>query len=187
MALDLLKIPKLKGSENYEVWSIQIHAVLVEKGYYVALEQPRISSLDLSQIAKALSLLRLSLAPGPLLQTRHHQDPLKLWEELERLYKPKGFSSEFLMCKELFKTTLQSCGKDIEKYLAKITQLVQDLHSRDIIIPDQVVVSWVLNNLTRDYDYIVAIITASLRQPNTKIVPTEIYSQLIDETRRIKA
>jgi hypothetical protein len=67
MASDLLKIPKLKGSENYEVWSIQIHAVLVEKGYYVALEQPRISSLNLSQIAKALSLLRLSLAPRPLL------------------------------------------------------------------------------------------------------------------------
>jgi len=183
MASDLLKIPKLQGSINYEIWSIQIQAVLVEKGYDIALLDPS----NPNGTVKALSLIRLSLANGPLLQTRHISDTIQLWTELEQLYKPKGFSSEFLMCKELFETTLISCDKDIEKYLAKVTQLVQDLKARNISIPEQVIVSWVLNNLTKDYDYITAIITASLRQPGTKIVPIEIYSQLIDESRRLGA
>jgi hypothetical protein len=33
MADTIFKIPKLKGSSNYDIWSIRVQAILVEKGY----------------------------------------------------------------------------------------------------------------------------------------------------------
>ena len=55
---------------------------------------------------KAIAYIRLALADGPLLQTRNITDPCLLWGKLKTLYEPKGFSSDFLICKELFETTL---------------------------------------------------------------------------------
>ena len=74
----------------------------------------------------------------------------------------------------------------MEAYLNKITRLVNDLKARDIAIPNQVIGALILSNLTKEYDYIVAIITTGLRQ-QTNINLTEIYTQLIDESRRLKS
>lgn len=136
---------------------------------------------------KAISIIRLSLGDGPLLQTKTITSPTILWNELKILYKPKGFSSEFLICRELFSTHLAHIpNKDMESYLNKITRLVNDLKARDIAIPNQVIGALILSNLTKEYDYIVAIITASLRQ-QTNIDISQIYTQLIDESRRLKS
>jgi hypothetical protein len=52
----------------------------------------------------------------------------------------------------------------IESYINKITRLINNLKARNIDISNQVVGTLVLSNLTKEYNYIVAIITAGLRQ-----------------------
>ena len=136
--------------------------------------------------AKALAYIRLSLADGPLLQIRNIRDPLEAWNALKALYEPKGFSSEFLLCRELFQTTLKSY-KSIESYLNKIKQLHDDLIARNLAIPNKVIAAWVLNGLTSDYDSIVAMITQNIRSKNEDINLQELFSYLIDESRRLQS
>ena len=66
---------------------------------------------------KAKAYIRLHLNNGPLLQIRNVKKPRDLWLKLEALYKLKGFSLEFLLCKELFNITFINYGKSVEKYL----------------------------------------------------------------------
>ena len=66
----LLKIPKLRGSENWDIWSLRMEAVLIEKGYYEVLttNQPKPEDLAEWEInrKKALAYIRLALEDGPL-------------------------------------------------------------------------------------------------------------------------
>ena len=79
------------------------------------------------------------------------------WSSLENLYSPKGFSSEFLICKELFETNLEGCNNSMETFLNTIKRLTDELKAKKLQLPDQVVLAWVLNNLTADYDAFTAI------------------------------
>ena len=63
------------------------------------------------------SIIKIKLADGPLLQTRHISKPFEIWKALENLYSPKDFSSKFLLCKDLFDTTLQKSSYRMGLYL----------------------------------------------------------------------
>ena len=193
-----LKIDKLAGSSNWNLWSIRMEAVLIEKGYYeVMTTDPSTINNDddnaeekakyYSLALKATAQIRLALGNGPLIQTRNITNPYTLWAVLANLYEPKGFSSEFLICKELFSTTLKKSA-NLEAYLSKIKQLTDDLKIKELEIPTKVVIAWVLNNLTPDYDYTVAIITQSMRKNSKNSITLEdIFSYLLDESRRLNS
>ena len=36
---DILKIPKLKGSLNYKIWSIRVEALLIKEGYLLVISK----------------------------------------------------------------------------------------------------------------------------------------------------
>jgi hypothetical protein len=168
MADAVLKIQKLVRSSNWDIWAIRMEAVLTEKGYLdVITNTPKEEQLKnpvyIEKAAKALAYIRLALADGPLLQTRNVTNPFYKWVKLKNLYESKGFSSEFLICKGLFETKLQSLNGDIEAYLTKIKRLIDDLSAKHITLPDRFIAAFTLNNLTKDYENTVAIITQSIR------------------------
>jgi hypothetical protein len=171
MSESVLKISKLAGSANWDLWSIRMEAVLTEKGYLAIMVDPPNQEKEkdpdyIQQAAKATAYIRLALADGPLLQTRNIANPYYLWVALKNLYESKGFSSEFLICKELFNTRLQNTD-NLEDYLAKIRRLIDDLKAKNIILPDRFIAAYILNNLTKDYENMVAIITQSIRSTST--------------------
>ena len=195
MADSVLKLPKLRGSSNYEIWAIKIESVLIEKGLYSYITDSDLSSNIITpeqrnESLKATSLIRLSLEDGPLLQTKHILNPYDLWEVLKTLYMAKGFSSNFILCKELINTTLTSSKNNIENYINNFHRLVNSLNSKSIKLPKQFLVSLLLNNLnSKDYEYLVATITQSIRlQENQEEIDLdEIVSQLLDESRRLSS
>jgi len=151
-----------------------MEAVLTEKGYYdvMTLTPPTGMEVDGGKDAqldwttrskKAIAYIRLALADGPLLQTRNITDPCRLWQKLQALYEPKGFSSDFLICKELFETTLSKMDNSIENYLNQIKRLTDDLSARNLTILNKVIAAWTLNNLTSEYENTVAMISQSIR------------------------
>ena len=102
--MDLLKVPKLLGGSNYDIWSIRVEAILTEKGYLG--EMVRSTNLPITpemfkRRKKALAYIRLTLGDGPLIQTQYIDDPVDLWEALKELYSIKGFNSEFYTSREL--------------------------------------------------------------------------------------
>jgi hypothetical protein len=193
------RFPKLKGSSNYEIWSIRMEASICEKGYLDVMTPIELSQYHDEAIVKELlanrndrsfraaAIIRLSLEDGPLIQTRGINDALTLWERLKALYEPKGFSSEFLTCKDLFSTTLAKCGSSMEAYLTKVKRLTDDLASRNLAIPNKVIAAYTLNNLTPEYENTVAIISQTYRSETGDIDLIMLFSQLVDESRRIRA
>jgi gag-polypeptide of LTR copia-type/Zinc knuckle len=192
------RFPKLKGSNNYEIWSIRMEASICEKGYLDVMTLVDLSGYDEATVKelivkrndrtfRAAAIIRLSLEDGPLIQTRGISDALDLWNRLKALYEPTGFSSEFLTCKELFSTTLAKCGNSVEAYLTKVKRLTDDLAARNLAIPNKVIAAYTLNNLTSDYENTVAIISQSYRTHTGDINLIELFSQLVDESRRVSA
>jgi hypothetical protein len=220
------KFPKLKGSNNWEIWSLRASAVLAQKGYIEVMRDPTmvqpvepqyrdVSTLDENQLnaqnatqeayqqelaryrsymaareiqsLQAASLIRLLLEDGLLLQTRNLIDANQLWRRLEALYEPKGFSSEFLISKELFSTTLERCKGSIEDYLTRIQRLTDELAAKKLAIPNKVIAAYILSNLGPEWENTVAIISQSYRSQDGDIDLLALFSQLIDESRRRKA
>jgi hypothetical protein len=195
------RVQRLKGSQNWEFWALRMEAYIIDKGYESALypivpyndEESTLEEYTLylkdreKKSIKASALIRLALDDGPLIQVKGLNDAITIWDRLKNLYEPKGFSSEFLLCKELFSTSLSRCGNSIESYLTRIKRLSDELASRDLGIPNKVIVAYALNNLTRDYEHTVAIITQELRSTDKEIDLNAIFSYLIDETRRLQS
>ena len=155
MALDKISIPKLKGSENYPIWVIRMSAILVKEGQNSIITTDDVSD-DIN--ARALSNIQLCIDDGPLLQIQNITRAYQAWLSLKNLYSPKGFSSEFLICKEFFETDLHKYPS-MEEYLNKIKQLSDQLKAKNLELPKQVIITWVLNNLTNNYDGLVSNIT----------------------------
>ena len=104
-----ISITKLTGQSNYEVWSLQVQSLLIKRSLSNAIVDR--ASLKTETDQKALATIRLTIEDGPLLQIRHSETALEAWKMLKNLYSPKGFSSEFLICKVLFETTLSKYSK----------------------------------------------------------------------------
>ena len=117
------------------------------------------------------------------MQIQYSKTALKAWNLLKNLYSPKGFSSEFLICKELFETNLSKYSS-IEEYLNKVKQLTDQLKAKGIELPNQVIVAWVLNNLTSPYKGVVTMVTQSYRTNSSTINLENLFSNLMDESRR---
>ena len=193
MADTIFKIPKLKGSDNFDIQAIRIENILIKENFYnfilddyttpentesIILEsqsanpnEERLDILSRTRISanKATSIIKLSLEDGPLLQTRFISNPYILWVTLKNLYSAQGFSSEFILSKELINTTINTFKGDLEKFLNKFKNIINNLESKNIILPNNFIAALLLNNLNKDYEYIVTIITQTIRINNSKV------------------
>ena len=165
MSDTIFKIPKLKGSSNYDIWSIKIEALLTKEGYLEVIAHDLSSLSEATRVLlqdkaiKATSFIKLALEDGPLLQVRYISNPYLLWQMLKNLYEAKGFSSEFLISKELINTTINSYKGNLELYINNFKRLANSLEAKEISLPNKFLVALLLNNLNKDYKYIVTIIT----------------------------
>lgn len=111
-----------------------------DKNYsYTSMTEDTEKTILISQAEKAMTLLKLSLLDDSLLQIHHLSKSYAVWKTLKRLYSSKDFSSEFLLCKELFNTTLNSSEKKMKMYLNTIKRLNDQLKTKDINISEKVI------------------------------------------------
>lgn len=162
-SLEKIGLPKLRGSDNYVTWSIRLKAALVKEDLFSSIEDDS----DESKNNKGLAIIKLLCEDGPLLYIKDISMAKEAWEKLENIYNPKGFTTEFLTLKEFFNTSLEDFDS-MEEYLFKVKALVDDLKSKNIILPKQVVMAWVLNSLSAEYEGFISNITQALRHdPNS--------------------
>ncbi|POS82066.1 hypothetical protein EPUL_005677, partial [Erysiphe pulchra] len=133
----------------------------------------------------ALSSIQLCLEDGPLLQVKNIRRAHLRWISLQILYCPTGFSSEFILCRDFFDTKL-SKFKSMEEYLNRIKQLSDELKSKDIELPRQVIFAWVLNNLFSSYRPLTSSITQSLHNNIEAFTIDSLFSNLLDESKRLE-
>ena len=68
---------------------------------------------------------------------------------LKNLYKVKGFSSEFLISKELINTTINSYKDNLELYINNLKRLANSLEAIEISLPNKFLIALLLNNLNK--------------------------------------
>ena len=72
----------------------------------------------------------------------------------------------------------------MEEYLNKVKQLSDQLKAKKLELPKQVIIAWVLNSLTDDYEGFVSNITQSLRNNSEAFTLETLFSNLLDESKR---
>lgn len=182
MSLNRLDLPKLTGSDNYIIWSIRLQALLIKEELYDPIEKDSISNTNTTKNRKALAIIKLLCDDSPLLYIRDENSAKKAWETLRDIYNPKGFTTEYLILKEFFNTSLEGFDS-MENYLNKVKLLIDDLRSKEIILPNQVIIAWILNSLDENYDSFVQNITQALRQDPLAYSVDSLVKSLIDESR----
>ena len=89
---EIFKIPKLKGSSNFDIWSVRLESILTKDSLieYILADHTAASgsnegtAVELAAKAnKVTSLIKLSLEDGPLLQTRFIKNPYTLYTTLK--------------------------------------------------------------------------------------------------------
>jgi hypothetical protein len=180
MSSDKITMAKLTGSANYPIWALRMTAFLTKEALNAVIASNEVSD-EIN--GKALSNIQLLIEDGPLLQIQHITRAFEAWQSLKNLYSPKGFSSEFLICREFFDTHLIKYNS-MEEYLNKVKQLSDQLKAKNLELPKQVIIAWVLNNLTDNYDGLVSNITQSLRTNIDSYTLESLFSNLLDESKR---
>ena len=133
--------------------------------------------------SKALFNIQLLVEDGPLLQIQHIMRAYEAQEFLKNLYSLKGFSSKFLICREFFDTYMLKYNF-IKKYLNKVKQLSDQLKVKNLELPKQVIITWVLNNLTNNYDRLMFNITQSLKINIDSYTFETLFSNLLNGSKR---
>jgi len=72
----------------------------------------------------------------------------------------------------------------MEEYINKVKQLSDQLKAKNLELPKQVIIAWVLNSLTDNYEGFVSNITQSLRNNSENITLENLFSNLLDESKR---
>ena len=178
-----IKVPKLIRVSNYEIWAIRIKAALIAKdlaGFFTRAEGAKSTKDDI----KALSYIQLACQDGPLMHISTINNPLDAQKYLERLYAPKGFSSEFILFKEFFGATLTSIS-NIEDYLGTIKRVSTSLKAKNLELPNKLIIAWTLYNLDHKYEGFIASITQTYRAETADINMDTLFADLINESRRM--
>ena len=72
----------------------------------------------------------------------------------------------------------------MEEYLNKVKQLTDQLKAKGIELPNQVIITWVLNNLTSPYKGFVTIVTQSYKTNSSTINLENLFSNLLNKSKR---
>jgi hypothetical protein len=175
-SMDKISLPKLRGSDNYITWSIRTKATLIKEDLSSTIEE----DIPGKKNDKALAIIKLLCEDGPLLHIKDIARAKEAWIRLQDLYNPKGFTTEYLTLKDFFNTTLDDF-QSMEEYLNKVKALVDDLKGKDIILPNQVIIAWVLNSLGNEYEGFISNITQALTNDPKAYTIESLFSSLADE------
>ena len=76
----------------------------------------------------------------------------------------------------------------MQSYLDQIIRLSNELSGKDLAIPDPILIAYTLSKLTPEYGSVISVISQQYRQKQSSraITIEMLYSQLIDESRRLK-
>lgn len=130
----------------------------------------------------ALNKILLAIGNGPMANIKSEKRAHKLWAFSKDMYNPVGFSRNYILMTEFFDCKLAnySC---MEVFLNKIRELSDELKQRNIVIPNEIIFGWVLNNLTPQYSITVSNITQSLRNSEQIYDLKVLFANLIDESK----
>ena len=125
------EIEKFNGKNNFEIWNVKMHDLLVQQDVVKALlgkaKQPAtITDEDWDEIdVRALSAICLCLVDDVLFNIVAEKTIVGLWMKLETLYMTKSLTNEIFLKKQLYSLRMNEGTKIVDHLNTFNTLLVQ--------------------------------------------------------------
>eukprot|EP00253_Pinus_taeda_P028922 PITA_28922 len=181
------EIEKFNGKNNFEIWKVKMHDLLVQHGVAKALlgksKQPyNITDNEWAEMdERAISAIRLCLADDVLFNIVSETTAAGLWMKLEKLYKTKSLTNRILLKRQLYGLRMKE-GTSIADHLNAFNTLLVKLQSIEIKIPSEDKAITLLCLFPESWDHFVTSI--SLSSSETIEFDGVVASLLSEETRR---
>ena len=124
------EVPLFDGKSNFTLWQSTIQDYLVQQGLDIALEDEKPSCMkdgDWSMIQrKAVSTIRLALAPQIKMTVLKETSPNVLWKKLESTYLSKSLTNRLCLKMDLYTLRMDE-GRNIYDHINNFNQLVCQL------------------------------------------------------------
>ena len=153
-----VEIQKFDGEISFNLWKVQMRAVLIQHGLWKVLKGPHVKTKKTTeeQVAaelkkrrgslikdeweelelKALSAIQLCLAPDVLREVLDKTTAVDLWVRLEELYMTKSLANKIRLKERLY-TFRMAEGTPVQKHLNEFNSILVDLDSLDVKIEDE--------------------------------------------------
>ena len=181
------EIEKFNGKNNFEIWKVKMHDLLVQQGMAKALlgksKQPYTmkddewSELD----GRVLSGIRLCLADDVLFNIVSEKTAVGLWAKIEKLYMIKSLTNRILLKRQLYSLRMKE-GTSITDHLNTFNTLLVQLESIEVKFESEDKSITLLCSLPESWDHFVTSI--SLSSSETLEFDDVIGALLSEETRK---
>nr|GEV12695.1 retrovirus-related Pol polyprotein from transposon TNT 1-94 [Tanacetum cinerariifolium] len=139
---------------DFTVWKMTIEDVLVQQGIDGALEKKQLTWLkdDIwkTMQKKALSTIRLALAPEIKYSVLKEKTPKDIWDKLTNIYASKSLTHRLFLKMELYSLKLEE-GSNLHNHINSFNQLVCQLANVDDAIKDKEQALLMLSSLPKSY------------------------------------
>ena len=129
-SIQRFEISLFDGKINFMIWQSTIQDLLVQQGLDQVLEDERpasVNEIEWTKIQrKAVSTIRLALAPEIRHNVLKEITPKALWEKLKNIYASKSLTNHLCLKMELYQLKMEM-GGDLQDYINKFNQLVSQL------------------------------------------------------------
>ena len=138
----------MSSTDNYTTWAIKTYTLLVKDnlGFDNVPANSKLSAdfnlntIPIAKNKKILAIIKLLCKNSPLLYIKNKTNTIRTWQTLRDIYNPKNFTTEYLTLKQFFNISLTDYDS-IETYLNKIKLLINNLISKNIILPNQIIIA----------------------------------------------
>ena len=135
-------IEKFDGNNDFGLWRLKMHALLVQNGLHKALRGKNALSEKLSDeekdelLEKAYGQILLFLSDGVLRKVVQEKTAAGIWQKLENLYITKSLTNRLYLKKRLFTLQMQE-GTSVSTHIDSFTKAIMDLENINVEIDDE--------------------------------------------------
>ncbi|GJX29581.1 hypothetical protein Tco_0237660 [Tanacetum coccineum] len=150
-------IKKFDGTDDFGLWRVKMHALLIQHGCEAALE---VLPADMEAQAKAElnkkahSVVILCLGNKVLREVIGETTAVGVWSKLENLYMTKSLANKLYLKKKLY-TFYMPPGRKISKHIDEFNKIVLDLENIEVKFKDEDLALLLLTSLLASYEHFV--------------------------------
>jgi gag-polypeptide of LTR copia-type/Integrase core domain/GAG-pre-integrase domain/Zinc knuckle len=145
--------------DNYATWRTKMRFLLIQKGYWRAVE-----TVGERDDAKALAAIGLCVEDHHLPTIEKCTTAKAAWEALEAIYQAKSVAKELQLTREL-NSLKKNPHEDVTKYISRAKAIRDQLQAAGSTIQDRAVVIAVLAGLPSEYDMLVCVLENATTPP----------------------